>query len=219
MTDRLKEFGKSITILIGFFVFQIIIYNFCFPLMKNATKTLDVFTIFLLSIILFFLFKNDMISQFKAIKKQKAKVFIRYLIIFLFANFLVYIINNILYSSLNDIATNEANNQISVLTNPYLSFISICLLAPFYEEILFRLNFKNLFKNKWIFITFTGIFFASLHLLSAQSISEILYIIPYSILGITLSYIYKDSNIIYNSILIHALNNIIQFIIILTGGI
>ena len=82
----------------------------------------------------------------------------------------------------------------------------------------FDLNFKNIFTKKWIFILTTGIFFGSLHLLSIKSSLEILFIIPYSILGITLSYIYRDSKNIYLSILFHALNNAISLLLVLFGG-
>lgn len=220
MKKLIKEFTKSVFIIIIFFFAYALIYNLTFFLINdlNKMKLIDTLILLFLSISLFFIFKNDLVIQFKNLKKQNLKIFGKYFIIFILINIFVYIINNILFHFIKHIATNEAINQALIFEYPILSFISICLLAPFYEEILFRLNFRNLFKNKWAYIIITGIFFGSLHLLSAQSTIELLYLIPYSLLGITLSYIYRDSDNIYNSIFIHAINNTIQLLIILIGG-
>ena len=99
----------------------------------------------------------------------------------------------------------------------YYSILSTALLAPIMEEILFRLNFKGLFKDKNTFIYSTGLLFAAMHLLSSSSIAELIYIIPYACLGIAFSKIYADTDNIFPSIFMHILHNSLTLFIILGG--
>ena len=219
MKNWLSNFGKDALIFTSFFFLYALLYSLAFPLVKNCSETLiqllDIFILFFLSLWLFVIYRKKLSEQIRTLNKDFFKKLLFYIFIFVLANLVVFCINNLIYFVTQNIATNEALNQNKIATTPITSFISVCILAPFYEEILLRLNFENLFKKKWTFILTTGIFFGSLHLILLESASEFLYIIPYSILGITLSYIYKDSNSIYYSILIHALNNITQTILVL----
>lgn len=220
MINKTKEFIKSVSIFIGFFFVYSLIYTFFYNKLKTLSiyliQIFDITVLIVLSIILFIIFKKELLEQIKNFKIKHLK---KYFIIYTTAYILLIIANYLIYNFANSLATNEAINQSLIKEFPLLSFISMCILAPFYEEILVRLNFQKIFKHKWIFIISTGIFFGSLHLLAAQSANELIYIIPYSILGIALSYIYKDQENIYYSILFHSFNNIIQVILILFGGI
>lgn len=116
-----------------------------------------------------------------------------------------------------DQATNQNLNEQSIATNPFFSFISMCIIAPYYEEILLRLNLRNLSNNRYVYVLISGIVFGSLHLLSADSWMQMLYILPYSIMGIMLALVYYDSNNIFASIMIHAFNNLLSVLLVLGG--
>ena len=94
----------------------------------------------------------------------------------------------------------------------------MCIFAPFQEELVFRLNFRNLFKNKIVFSIFTGVLFGSMHLLVAESLIELLYIVTYSIMGFVLGYMYFDSDNIYTSMCLHAFNNTFALVITIIGA-
>ncbi|MBQ6841438.1 MAG: CPBP family intramembrane metalloprotease [Bacilli bacterium] len=222
MKEKLKNLGKSTLIIFSFFFLYISLISLSFKYIANLSETallyIDILFLSICSIYLIFIFNKDLRNSFKPFIKNFTKSLKKYIGIYLLTYILVIISNNLIIKFVSEMATNEAVNQNAVLTSPLTAIISTCILAPFYEEVLFRLNFKKIFKNKWKFILTTGIFFGSLHLLVAKTTLELLYIIPYSLLGIVLSYIYYDSNNIYNSIFFHALNNIIQVILILIGG-
>ena len=222
MKQKLKALGKDALIIIIFFFIYIFGLYLFYGIYRTPNDTelqiIDLLSLIIASSIICIIFRKELASQLKSFFKNFQKSIIKYLPIYFIAYFLVVISNNILINLVGNTATNEAINQNAIITYPIKSFISVCVLAPLYEELLFRLNFKNLFKKKWAYTIITGLFFGSLHLIAATSTLELLYIIPYSILGMTLSYIYFDSNNIYNSIFIHFLNNTIQFILIIIGG-
>lgn len=222
MKQKLKNLGKDTLIIIAFFFIYTLGLYLLYSIYKNPNdielQLIDLIPLIFASIILCFIFRKELKTKFKDFFKNFKKNIKKYLPIYVIAYILVYISNNILINIVGNMATNESVNQNSIILYPIKSFISVCLLAPLYEELLFRLNFKNLFKSKWSYTIVTGIFFGSLHLIAATTTFELLYIIPYSILGMTLSYIYFDSDNIYNSIFIHSLNNTIQFILIIIGG-
>ena len=107
----------------------------------------------------------------------------------------------------------ELNYRFNRLTTHTLYF----KFAPFYEEVLFRLNFKNLFKNKIVFSIFTGLIFGSMHLISAKSLIEIPFILSYSIAGFALGYVFYDTNNIFTSMFFHFFNNFLSLILTIIG--
>ena len=82
--------------------------------------------------------------------------------------------------------------------------------APIAEELLFRGCLRKLIKNDILFIIISGIGFGAWHVVGYdQSILQYLYIIPYSMIGIGLSYVYAKTNNLTTNIGMHALNNIL----------
>jgi len=93
----------------------------------------------------------------------------------------------------------EANNGWVI----FIFFITACIAAPFYEEILFRgflLPSLTSYFPTWISIILSSLFFALAHL----NLSEVL---PLSILGMILGFVYQRSRNLLSSILLHSLWN------------
>lgn len=219
MKEKFKNICIALLILLGFFLSNIILNAFFWPLTASfSVATQHFFSNIIklvLCIILFFLFQKELKQNFKSITKINIK---KYLIIYIIAMLCVEIINYFIFKLTNTLSTNDAVAKAFILSFPLNGIISSVILAPFYEELLFRLNFKNCFDKKWIFIIITGILFGGIHLLAASNTVELLYGISYVILGTALSYIYYDSKNIFASIGFHSFNNIIQIIIIFIGG-
>jgi len=200
-----KTLLKAIMIFISFFFLHALISPVFGALVSRI----------FLSLYLIFFFRNNL---FRSFKKINFKELLKYLIIFFCTMLFVKVLNSIIFSIFYFVSTNQLNHEQNIIKNPVSAILSTCLLAPLYEEILLRLNFRDSFKSKISFIIITGCLFGFLHLLSATNISELIYCIPYAILGMTLSYIYGNSDNISYSIIIHALNNLIEVILVLIGG-
>ena len=109
----------------------------------------------------------------------------------------------------------ETNDQTivneNILENPLLSFVSVVILGPLVEEIIYRHIFLGKLSNmisKGVAIVFSVIMFSSVHTGFSR---EILIYIPMAI-GITIMYLKFNKNIIA-SYLYHSLWNLYAFII------
>ncbi len=176
----------------------------------------------LIAIFLYFpKLKKDFINL-KDMSKNKLLVILdncfRYwligLIIMLCSNFII-----------NKLGINSSNNdlQIRAMLNsyPFLASISIIFISPLIEEIVFRVAFHDIIKNKWLFVVISGIVFGSLHVIfSLKTPYELLYLIPYCSLGIAFGLIYQKSDNVYISYLIHLLHNsLVAIITFLLAGV
>ncbi len=175
---------------------------------KNNILLYTILKIIFLIITLFALLKISKI-EFKSIKKLSKKDYLTTIIIFSIFTALTllstYIINKFI-----SIPLNEELVRKEFIKYPILSIISSCLITPIIEELLFRYNFKDI-KNKYLYIIITTLFFSLLHL---SSLNEILYLIPYSFMGIMFSYSYIKTNNLLSPIICHILYNIINVIIL-----
>ena len=158
---------------------------------------------------------KDEWQKFRENKKKMMPASLKYWLI----GFAFMFVTNLLinFFLLRDIAPNEANNRELLNSYKYYSLITTALIAPIIEEIIFRLNFKDVFKNKNMFIIFTGVLFGALHLMSSTSLIELVFIIPYSCLGIAFSKIYAETENVFPSIIMHILHNSFTLLIILGG--
>ena len=97
---------------------------------------------------------------------------------------------------------------------PIITTLSIAFLAPIIEELVFRQSFKDIFKNKWVYLATSGLLFGALHVVMSPIYSPLdyLYLIPYCSMGVAFSYICYKSNNIINSIIMHILHNSLNVI-------
>jgi len=108
------------------------------------------------------------------------------------------------------LAGNIPNNQQTLANMPlYVTAILAIFIAPLTEELMFRGFIKKFIKNDILFIILSSLIFGGLHVLSADSLLQLLYIIPYSVLGFAFSLNYvKTKNIVSNIFLHSAWNSI-----------
>ncbi len=169
-----------------------------------------------LIILLYFIikYKKEILTYLKDFKLKYLKTILIYFFIgFSLMILCNYIINYIIIP--NGISNNELNNREFLLNNKIIYSILLTTIIPILEEITFRLEFKKNIKNKHLFLILSSITFALLHVVSSNRLIELIYIIPYFILGLTFSTIYLKTNNILSNIIAHSLNNTITLLIIL----
>lgn len=213
--ERYINIIKGISVILIFFIFSLF-KNLPLELLhinyENLTNTLkEIYSIsieiIMISLIIL-LFKNQYKNALKDLKQNHLKYFKE--------NFKYYLMGVIAMMSANYLITflgGEMSNNETEIRNmfdsfPIYTYIASVFLAPILEESVFRLGFRNIFKNKLLFILTSGLIFASLHLLGSLNNPLIfLHLIAYSGCGIAFAYIMAKTNNIFVSMGFHFMHN------------
>ena len=217
---KIKSFFKSLGLILLYIVISTIISAFHLALdidgkmLNNVLLSLESLII---AIIIGFILKKQLKGQFKDFKKnyrQNLKTSFKHW----WKGFLAMYITNLIiyYFILGGIAPNEEANRELLTMYPLYSVISMCLIGPFTEELLFRLSFKDSITNRKLYIAITGIIFGLMHVvLSFTNIKDLFYIIPYSCLGFAFAAAYYDTKNIYSSTIVHMFHNSLSIALIM----
>lgn len=138
-----------------------------------------------------------------------------------FAGFAVMVISNLLiaifFTGAN--AGNEENVRSMISDAPIYMLFAVGIYAPFVEEMVFRKAFREIFKSKYVYIIMSGMVFGSLHVISSiSSPSDLLYLIPYSALGIAFASLYYKTDNIFSSMIMHSIHNTAAALIYILGS-
>ena len=164
----------------------------------NSLALSIIFTLVELAIFFYVGKKYDLFHVRKICLKDILKWLLSYALLFLF-----YILVNFLGPTQSD--TTQAVKSLS-LSLPVL-FLDLCILAPVTEEIFMRgLLQGTVLKNTYIGLVATSVLFAYLH--GPYTIPSF---ITYLGMGVAFGIRYKTSDNLWNSILLHFLNNLVAF--------
>lgn len=205
--------------ILAFLIFYFSAYFQLIPILlfkmdlKNITGTenvmLSTFSNCILLIILFLIFRKDIIKEWKRFRKnflENIDIGIKYWL----AGLTIMMVSNIIITFVVNLgqAANEQAVQSMISSLPWLMLINAGIIAPCTEEIVFRKGFKKAFPNKWLFIILSGLIFGALHVITSMtSPIELLYIIPYGALGAAFAYMYQKTDTIFTSIAMHMFHN------------
>lgn len=217
-----KQIIKGIIIFILFYLSSYIqlipIYLFKLDISKldgTSKVALSTFSNIVLLIILILIYRKELYKEWKIFKDNlyaNIDLGFKYWSIGLIVMFISNIFINIVLK--NGQAANEQAVQEMITYAPLLMVLNAGIIAPIIEELTFRKAFKNMFNKKWVFILTSGIIFGALHVVtSITSIIDLLYIIPYSSLGIAFAYMYYKTDTVYTPISMHMIHNTILTII------
>ena len=104
----------------------------------------------------------------------------------------------IIFINGGSIAGNEESIREMMKVSPIYIFFSAVLFAPLVEELVFRQAFKYMFSDKWLFIFMSAFVFGGLHLFSsAETLIDLLYIIPYGAPGFVFAYMLSKTDNIF----------------------
>lgn len=164
----------------------------------NSLALSIIFTLVELAIFFYVGRKYDLFHIRKISLKDMLKWLLSYALLFLF-----YMLVNFLGPTQSD--TTQAVKGLS-LSLPVL-FLDLCILAPVTEEIFMRGMLQGtVFKNTYIGLVATSVLFAYLH--GPYTIPSF---ITYLGMGLAFGIRYKTSDNLWNSILLHVLNNLVAF--------
>ena len=194
---------------------------FTFFLTENNTGIINLLFTLSLTITFCIIYHKTLINDFKDLKnnyKQNIKIGIKY---WIRGIFIMYASSYLLSLFNIGITQNEEANRTFLQSFPIIELVSAVILAPLIEELVFRRSLKNFTTNIYLYSITTGIIFGFIHIVTSLSNPlSLLYIIPYSAVGISLGFSYYKTNNIYTSMFIHSLHNFITIIaLILVGGI
>lgn len=151
---------------------------------------------------------KEYIKSFNKYFEESFKYWLTGLIGMVISNLLIIFITK------NNMANNEEAVRSLIDLAPLYMLFNVSIYAPLTEELIFRKGFKDMFKTKWVFIIMSGLTFGAMHVVSSvTNISQLLFIIPYSCLGIAFAYNYYKSNNIFSSIVMHSLHNTLAIVI------
>lgn len=170
----------------------------------------------ILTLIIIYIYRKNFIPDFKDFKKN-FKDYIDKYIKYWFLMLGLMFLSNIIITKFTTVEVAENQETIIELLKeiPIYTFVTTVLIAPFLEELVFRLSFRKIFaKTNILFIFFSGLVFGAMHVIgTCTNFIDLLFIIPYSIPGFIFAYIYSKSKNICIPISLHLLHNGVMMIL------
>lgn len=209
-------------LLITFKSIFISIMPFDYDKMNTINKVIMMFSadiIYLIIIISIYIktLKKDLKNYFKNFFKNFEQSFKYYLIglgIMILSNIIIVIFVN------GAVAGNEEQVREMISKVPLYMIFSVSIYAPLTEELIFRKSIRDIIDNKYFYIITSGVLFGLAHIVgNISSAKDLLYLIPYSSLGITFAYTYYKTKNIYSTIILHCMHNSIAIALYIIAGV
>lgn len=214
MKKYLKNCSIGILVILSYFLLPTLIKSVVSYLANEALSEevsviLSIIIEILTLAVILLLFNKRIKENYIDLKKNHKKYFSKYFKFYLIGLAIMYISNAILIFVFNGgLAGNEESIRSILLVHPIYVYISAVLIAPSVEELVFRGAIKNIIPNSILYILCSGLIFGGMHLVgNITSIIDLLYIIPYSSLGIAFAYIYTKTDNIFVTMMLHTMHN------------
>ncbi len=178
------------------------------PLVAKIIYMIAYETILMAIIVL--IFRKKLEKDWQDMKQNHMNYYSKYLKYWLIAIMIMMLSNLFIMNfTSNGIANNEQAVQELFDISPIYIFFSAVIFAPVVEELVFRQGIRNIIPNNLLFILTSGIVFGGLHVISGsmESLTELLYLIPYCAPGIAFAYILSKTDNIFVSMGIHFMHN------------
>lgn len=140
-------------------------------------------------------------SNFKKNFEGSIKYYVLGLVAMIVFNLLIALITN-------SVSDNESLVREMLFETPIFTMLSIIIIAPLSEELIFRKSLAPIIKNKWVYATISALLFGSAHLIAGEFVlTDLLFLLPYGSLGFAFAVMDYESKSTWNSIVIHAVHN------------
>lgn len=212
-----NKLTKCILVFVLYLLIPMIIGMFL-PSLNNS-NLLSVLVRFIIDVgviaLFIYLFKDDFKEYNKGLVKNPKKVIGVGLLFALFA-FIAMPICNIILHVLNVSASDTNNDTINTLYGviPLYMMFQTLIYSPIVEGITFRKVFKDAINNKWLFIIISGFVFGLYHIIyNMTSLSQILLMLPYFVVGMLYAGAYSKTDNIYSAFIATFVYNLAVFVI------
>lgn len=212
-----NKLTKGILVFVLYLLIPMIIGMFL-PSLNNS-NLLSVLVRFIIDVgviaLFIYLFKDDFKEYNKGLVKNPKKVIGVGLLFALFA-FIAMPICNIILHVLNVSASDTNNDTINTLYGviPLYMMFQTLIYSPIVEGIAFRKVFKDAINNKWLFIIISGFVFGLYHIIyNMTSLSQILLMLPYFVVGMLYAGAYSKTDNIYSAFIATFVYNLAVFVI------
>lgn len=199
----------------------IFLFNITQKQLSNSDELVSLISFFIslmLAIILLIVYRKELIEEWDIMKKNFSQnmdiglaCWAVGLIIMVISNvFLTYVLKT-------GGAKNENTIQEYIKIAPIIMGLDVCILAPFYEELIFRKAIRNVFIKPYIYIPASFLIFGLVHIVYSATVwTDWLYLIPYGALGGAFAFAYYKTDTIYTSISLHMIHNTLLFLLSIT---
>lgn len=207
--SKVRSFGEVLILVsIYFLVPQLVGSLFYYGLKLPEITSVYIGNI-CVAIIFFFMYKNMLKEKFKEYVSRVNNFgdSLKWWGI----GFAIMVVSNLLIYKflISDGPVNEELNRQALLSYPVIGFVSISIIAPFVEEMIFRFGLRKITGNNIMFPIMSFLIFGFLHTVAGldRSLLELVYIIPYGALGFVFAKAYQKSDNIFSSISAHMMHN------------
>lgn len=152
----------------------------------------------LVTAIILLIFNKKIKKDLKDILINHKEYYSKYIKYYLIGLSVMLISNCIIIYGFNiEMSNNEETIRALFKNSPIYIYMASVIFAPIIEELVFRQGIKNIIGRNYLFIITSGLVFGGMHVITSMtSYIDLLYIIPYSALGISFAYmLYKTDNI------------------------
>lgn len=212
---RINNLIKGICIIAMYFIFSFFktlpleIFHISYDNLSLVAKELySVSLEVMMLVIIFAVFEDQLKKAWQDLKQNHMKYFTSNFKYYLLGLLLMFGSNALINILGGGISGNETAIRDQFEMAPIFTYVSAVLLAPILEESIFRLSFRNVFKNNFLFIIASGLVFGSLHLLAGVDMNLLaLYLISYCSFGVIFAYMLVKTNNIFVSMGFHLMHN------------
>ena len=160
-------------------------------------------------------FKSELIDNAKRCKSDLKNNWLNIIFFTLTFTIMLYIASYVIIKSMNRISANEIMARNQLKSSPFLRGMILIFLAPIVEEMIYRLPYSHINKHKLLNFFIYSLIFALAHIATNNGIKELIYLIPYMFLSMSIGYSFYKTNNIYLSMIVHILNNFINVMVLL----
>lgn len=208
---------KGIGVFLLYILVPYVIDMFLPSITKSNTVELIIRIVCMFLLLLFFilLYKDDIIKDIKAFKNNFSKIIVKsimYFALFIVGFGIISTLLNVLYPDF--VYTNSSIIDTLLKDNFVIMIIYVFIISLFTEQIVFRKVFKDILKNKYFFIIFSGLIYGFFQIgYHVSSINDILSIIPFTYAGIILSTSYQETDNILTPCFVYLIYDLFMLVI------
>ncbi len=217
--DRLAKFILCVIVICSMYIVPTLIYSALINVIKHEMLC-NVISNVIYTLLLILVFYKELVSEFKLFKSNFKETITKSFKWYFIGLCLMLVFNLILTRFLGGISNNEQTIREYINIYPLYTLISVMIVAPISEELIFRKSIMRTTNNKWIGSIICGLLFGFAHVIDYvyDSPISVLYMLPYAALGFVFAMMDYENKSVYPSILYHSFHNTFSFIAIILMG-